>query len=139
VTPEITTNAQSYERPEGHITGANKEQQKDHSNGESLSDWMRREGIPEVFSMDAAYREFARGFSQPAGVSLPIFPETGEGDLYSFDALPDLDSLAKVQGVAGGKPADELATDFWPEGESVEDFIDAATEGRDEEEDEPDS
>ena len=36
--------------------------------------------------------------------------------------------------------ANELATDLWPEGESVEDFIAAATEGRyEEEEDEPDS
>ncbi len=43
----------------------------------------------------------------------------------------------KLNRLAGGS---ELATDFWPEGESVEDFIAAATEGRyEEEEDEPDS
>jgi hypothetical protein len=58
-------------------------------------------------------------------------------DLYSFDVLPDLDALAQAQGVS---PTDveNLATDDWPEDESVEDFIAAAMEGR-YEEDEPDS
>lgn len=66
-------------------------------------------------------------------------PEAGElGDLYSFDALPDLDALAEAQGVRPIENIDDLVADFWPEDESVEDFIAAATEGR-REEDEPDS
>lgn len=66
-------------------------------------------------------------------------PDAGElGDLYSFDALPDLDALAEAQGVRPIENIDDLVADFWPEDESVEDFIAAATEGR-REEDEPDS
>jgi len=60
-------------------------------------------------------------------------------DLYSFDALPDLDTLAAVQGVQPIENIDDLVVDFWPEDESVEDFIDAAMEGRHEEEEAPDS
>ena len=59
-------------------------------------------------------------------------------DLYSFDALPDLDALAEAQGVRPIEDIDDLVADFWPEDESVEDFIAAAMEGR-HEEDEPDS
>jgi hypothetical protein len=59
-------------------------------------------------------------------------------DLYSFDALPDLDALAAAQGVRPIENIDDLVADFWPEDESVEDFIAAAMEGR-HEEDEPDS
>ena len=59
-------------------------------------------------------------------------------ELYAFDALPNLDDLAEAQGVQLINDIDDLATDFWPEDESVEDFIAAATEGR-HEEDELDS
>ncbi len=59
-------------------------------------------------------------------------------ELYSFDALPDLDALAEAQGVSPTTDVRSLATDGWPENESVEDFIAAAMEGR-HEEDEPDS
>ena len=59
-------------------------------------------------------------------------------ELYSFDVLPDLDALAGAQGVSPTTDVRDLATDDWPEDESVEDFIAAATEGR-REEDEPDS
>src|ERR687893_722545 len=101
--PEITnTNAQSYERPERRIRGANTEQENVRSNGESLSDWIRQHEIPEVLSMDAAYREFARGFNQPTGVSLPVSAGAGGEDLYSFDAFPTPEALAEAQGVARG-------------------------------------
>jgi hypothetical protein len=53
--------------------------------------------------------------------------------------VPDLDALAEAQGVSPIGDIDELISDFWPEGESVEDFIAAAMEGRYEGEDEPDS
>lgn len=135
---EITTNAQSYELPEGRITRANTEQDNVRSNGESLKDWMLRHDIPEVYDMDAAYREVARRLHQFAQATSPITTETEEEDLYSFDALPSPDALAEAQGVARGNDARQPATDFWPEGESVEDFIAAAMEGRYEEEDEPD-
>jgi hypothetical protein len=59
-------------------------------------------------------------------------------DPYSFDVLPDLDTLAEAQGVSPTTDVRNLATDDWPEDESVEDFIAAAMEGR-YEEDEPDS
>ena len=59
-------------------------------------------------------------------------------DPYSFDTLPDLDALAQAQGVLPPANVAYLATHDWPENESVEDFIAAATEGR-YEEDEPDS
>ena len=66
-------------------------------------------------------------------------PDAGElGDLYSFDALPDLDALAEAQGITPVTNFEDLLGDSWPEGESVEDFIGAATEGR-YEEDEPES
>ena len=55
-----------------------------------------------------------------------------------FGSLPDLETLAKMQGVPPIKDINDLATDDWPEDESVEDFIASATEGR-HEEDEPDS
>jgi hypothetical protein len=61
-----------------------------------------------------------------------------EKALYSFDTLPDLDALAAAQGVQPIENIDDLVADFWPEDESVEDFIAAAKEGR-HEEDEPDS
>ena len=137
--PEITTtNAQSYERPERCIRGANTEQENVRSNGESLSDWIREHDIPEVLSMEAAYREIAGRLNQSVRVGRPTSAEAREEDLYSFDALPSLDALAAAQGVQPIENIDDLVTDFWPEDESVEDFIAAATEGR-HEEDEPDS
>jgi hypothetical protein len=54
-----------------------------------------------------------------------------------FGTLPDLDALAEAQDVQPIDDIDDLVTDFWPENESVEDFIAAATEAR-HEEDEPD-
>lgn len=62
----------------------------------------------------------------------------GEDSLYSFDALPDLEALARARGVSPAVAVGDSPADFWPEGESVEDFIAAATEGRYEEES-PDS
>jgi hypothetical protein len=56
-------------------------------------------------------------------------------DLYAFDALPDLDALAEAQGVSPTTDTRDLATNDWPEDESVEDFIAAAMEGRYEEDD----
>jgi hypothetical protein len=50
----------------------------------------------------------------------------------------DLDVLAEEQGVTPTTDVRNLATDDWPDDESVEDFIAAAMEGRHEEH-EPDS
>jgi hypothetical protein len=55
-------------------------------------------------------------------------------ELYAFDASPDLDALAVAQGAQPIENIDDLVANFWPEGESVEDFIAAAMEGRHEEE-----
>lgn len=46
--------------------------------------------------------------------------------------IPDLDALAKAQGVAPIGDIDELLADFWPEDESVEDFMTAVRRWRDE-------
>jgi hypothetical protein len=138
VVPVITTNAQSYELPEGRITRSNTEQAGVRSNGESLKDWILRHEIPEMYDMHVAYREIARRLYRLPQTDLPI-PTEREEDLYAFDALPSPEALAEAQGVARGSDASQPATDFWPEGESVEDFIAAAMEGRYEEEDEPDS
>jgi hypothetical protein len=77
----------------------------------------------------------------PAEAALPgLHSDAGAlEELYAFDALPDLDVLAEAQGVSPTTDVKSLATDYWPDGESVEDFIAAAMEGRHGEEDEPDS
>lgn len=41
----------------------------------------------------------------------------------SFDELPDIDALAREQGVSFGTGVEDLAGGFWPEDESVEDFL----------------
>jgi hypothetical protein len=76
----------------------------------------------------------------PQGAVLPRPRSDADalGGLYAFDATPDLDALAAAQGVAATTDVESLATDDWPEDESVEDFIAAAMEGR-HEEDEPGS
>ena len=77
-------------------------------------------------------------FSEEDVVSGPRSDSGAPRGLYSFDALPDLDALAAAQGIQPIENIDDLALDFWPEDESIEDFIAAAMEGR-HEEDEPDS
>jgi hypothetical protein len=141
VTREIATNARSYDLPEGHITRANTEQENVRSNGESLKEWMLRHEIPELRDMHVIYMDVARRLNQPADVaeiSLDFSVETEQENLFSFDVRPDLDALSEAQGVSPTADVRDLATDDWPEDESVEDFIAAATEGR-HEEDEPDS
>ncbi len=51
---------------------------------------------------------------------------------YSFEATPDLDALADAQGVSPIHDIDELVADFWPEDESIEDFIATVREWRSE-------
>jgi len=48
-----------------------------------------------------------------------------EEALYAFDALPDLEELAAAQGVTSVDNFDDLLGDFWPEDESVDDFLEA--------------
>jgi hypothetical protein len=40
-----------------------------------------------------------------------------------FDSLPDIEALARAQGVSSNTSFEELLGDFWPEDESVEDFL----------------
>lgn len=54
---------------------------------------------------------------------------TAANALYDF-RVPDLDALAKTQGVAPIRDIDELVADFWPEDESVEDFTGAVRRWR---------
>ena len=48
-----------------------------------------------------------------------------EESLYAFDVKPDLEELAHAQGVAPVTNFDDLLGDFWPEDESVDDFLEA--------------
>jgi hypothetical protein len=58
-------------------------------------------------------------------------------DLYSFEAVPDLDALAEAQGVRPIEDIDDLVADFWSEDESVEEFIATVRRWRDEEDSQP--
>jgi hypothetical protein len=40
-----------------------------------------------------------------------------------FDSLPDIEALARKQGVSSNTRFEDLLGDFWPEDESVEDFL----------------
>jgi hypothetical protein len=42
-----------------------------------------------------------------------------------FDSLPDIEALARQQGVSSDTKFEDLLGDFWPEDESVEDFLEA--------------
>ncbi len=82
--------------------------------------------------------QFVDTLSREIVLYRPPFDAGTPSDPYSFETVPDLDALAVAQGVQPINDIDDLATDFWPEDEDVEDFIAAATEGR-HEEDELDS
>ena len=43
----------------------------------------------------------------------------------NFDSLPDIEVLARVQGVSSNTKFEDLLGDFWPEDQSVEDFLEA--------------
>lgn len=61
-------------------------------------------------------------------------PDAGASEqLYAFDALPDLEDLAEARGVQPINDIDELVADFWPEDESIDDFIATVQRWRDEE------
>jgi hypothetical protein len=83
-------------------------------------------------------RSFSGALPEEIALSSPRSDADALEELYAFDALPDLDALAEAQGVSPTTDVRSLATDDWPEDESVEDFIAAAMEGR-HEEDEPNS
>jgi hypothetical protein len=42
-----------------------------------------------------------------------------------FDSLPDVEALARRQGVSSNTKFEDLLGDFWPEDQSVEDFLEA--------------
>jgi hypothetical protein len=42
-----------------------------------------------------------------------------------FDSLPDIEALAREQGVSSNVKFENLLGDFWPEDERVEDFLEA--------------
>jgi hypothetical protein len=49
-------------------------------------------------------------------------PEEG---VYAFNTVPSLEVLARVQGVSPVERFSDLLGDFWPEDESVDDFLKA--------------
>jgi hypothetical protein len=49
---------------------------------------------------------------------------------YNFDADPSLDEIIAQQGKSPITDLSELHGDFWPEEESIEDFLAALHEGR---------
>jgi hypothetical protein len=44
-------------------------------------------------------------------------------NFLSFDARPDLEVLAREQGVSAVENPEDLYGDFWPDDESVDDFL----------------
>ena len=42
-----------------------------------------------------------------------------------FESLPEIEALAREQGVSYNTKFEDLLGDFWPEDESVEDFLEA--------------
>lgn len=54
----------------------------------------------------------------------------GESMSYSFNARPDLQTLADEQGVKVADDFDTLLGDFWPEEESADEFVAALREWR---------
>lgn len=44
---------------------------------------------------------------------------------WSFDMVPDVEALAREQGVSSNTKFEDLLGDFWPEDQSVEDFFEA--------------
>lgn len=44
---------------------------------------------------------------------------------WSFDAMPDVEALAREQGVPSNAKFEDLLGDFWPEDRGVEDFFEA--------------
>ena len=65
-------------------------------------------------------------------VPQPTIP-LSEGGLSSFNVLPDLNALAEAQGVRPIEDVDDLVADFWPEDESIDEFIATVRRWRDEE------
>jgi hypothetical protein len=98
--------------------------------------------------LEQIHPRVTRNTGQVEGVDSTIFPLTtlqpgtsvwaymvgaGGNALYGSE-VPDLDALAEAQGVAPIGDIDELVADFWPEDESIDDFIAAVRRWRDEEE-----
>jgi hypothetical protein len=94
--------------------------------------------LAAVFVAVPDLRQFLEALPGEGVLPRPRSDSDALRDLYSFDALPDLDALAAAQGVQPMENIDDLVADLWSEDESVENFIAAAMEGR-YEEDEPDS
>jgi hypothetical protein len=83
------------------------------------------------------FGQFVNASPREVVILMPRPDASALEELYAFDALPDLDTLADAQGITPVTDFEDLLGDSWPEGESVEDFIAAATEGRREETPEP--
>ncbi len=47
------------------------------------------------------------------------------GAAVDFESLPDVEALARKQGVSSNTKFEDLLGDFWPEDQSVEDFLEA--------------
>ncbi len=93
---------------------------------------------PTAFAAMTGFGQFQNAWRMAVALREPRSYGDALEELYAFDVLPDLDALAEAQGVSPTTDVRDLATDDWPEDESVEDFIAAAMKGR-YEEDEPDS
>jgi hypothetical protein len=85
--------------------------------------------IPEPQTIFDGQQEFLDSFRPFNENNLAATPEREENALYDFEA-PDLDALAEEQGVAPIEDIDELVADFWPEDESLEDFMAAVRRWR---------
>jgi len=53
----------------------------------------------------------------------PATEHRRRSNFLSFDARPNLEQLARDQGASLAANFDNLLGDFWPEGQSVDDFL----------------
>jgi hypothetical protein len=138
---DTRTNIDKYSLPESHVQRANTGEGSRVPDEEpiALASRILKYPLPEWLSMNDVYIAVAKQLPLPDGVNASSDLSRTER-MTSFDAAHDLDALSRAHQEARDSNPKELTTDFWPEGENVEDFIDAALEGRyEKEEDDPDS
>ena len=129
------TNAETYEHPGAWLREANTEQRGSRPNGRDVRDLVveiLHYDIPEPQTIIDGQREFLESFRTFNENNLAAISESEEENaLYDLE-VPDLDALAEAQGVGPIGDIDELVADFWPEDESVEDFMAAVRRWRNE-------
>jgi hypothetical protein len=133
---EPVSNAESYDRLEGQIRQANTDQRSTRSDGMPVKDLVVHilgYDVPEPQRVVERLDELIESLRTLNQRNLAAIAEVRGQSVYSFEAVPELETLADVQGVSPVQDTDELVADFWPEDESIDEFIDAVRRWRSEE------